>query len=337
MAGDVPHTGRRDEVGAVANALKAFQADAKNWSESHQNEQDSEVEGRLASQRRTEELIHQFRGSIAGLLGAFVDSAQQMQETARLLSNVATDTNDRVTVVASASDEASANVQSVAATAEELAVSCSDIGTRVSTAGKVVDQVTENARTANHKVQSLTSAAERIGDVVDLIQDVAAQSNLLALNATIEAARAGEAGRGFAVVVSAVKKLADQKAKATNDIKQQIDAIRSWTHSAVEGMQSIVTTMSDVNQSTQEIAGAVQQQSAATSEISHGVRQAARDTEDVATHLPDVTKAVDETNQPAGQMLQVGKDLSRHSERFRHTVENFLRRLAAADVLNKAS
>lgn len=333
MDGEVPHTGRGDEIGLLAKALSAFQADAHSWSESHQHEQDSQIEGRLASQRRTEELIHQFRGSIAGLLGAFADSARQMDETARLLSNVATDTNDRVTAVASASDEASANVQSVAATAEELAVSCSDIGTRVSTASKIVDHVTENARTANEKVQSLTHAAERIGDVVDLIQDVAAQSNLLALNATIEAARAGEAGRGFAVVASEVKTLADQTAKATDDIKQQIDAIRSSTRSAVEAMQSIVTTMGDVNQNTQEIAGAVQQQSAATSEISNSVRQAARGTEDVAQHMPDVTKAVDETNQSAAQMLQISKDLSRHGEQLRHMVENFLRRVAAADAL----
>ncbi|MEM8643373.1 MAG: methyl-accepting chemotaxis protein [Pseudomonadota bacterium] len=335
--GEVPHTGRRDAIGGLAIALDVFQTDAANWKESHQSEQDSQIEGRLAAQRRTEELIHQFRGSIAGLLGGFAESARQMYDTARLLSSVATDTNDRVGVVASASDEASANVQSVAATAEELAVSCSDIGARVSKASIIVDQVTENAHTANQKVQSLTNAAERIGNVVDLIQDVAAQSNLLALNATIEAARAGEAGRGFAVVAREVKTLADQTAKATEDIKKQIDAVRTSTQSAVEAMQSIVTTMGDVNQNTQDIAGAVQQQSAATSEISQSVRQAARGTEDVAAHMPDVTKAVDDTNQSAAQMLQVSKDLSRHGEQLRHTVENFLRRVAAADALKNAS
>jgi len=332
-AGDVPHVARRDEVGALAKALEAFQADAISWSESHQSEQDSQIEGRLASQKRTEELIHQFRGSIAGILGAFAESAKKMDATARVLSSVATDTNERVTVVASASDEASANVQSVAATAEELAMSFSDIGSRVATASNIVDRVTENARTANEKVQGLSSAAQRIGDVVNLIQDVAAQSNLLALNATIEAARAGEAGRGFAVVASEVKALADQTAKATDDIKKQIDSIQSSTHGAVEAMQSIVTTMGDVNKNTQEIAGAVQQQSAATSEISHSVRKAARGTEDVTAHMPGVTKAVDETNQSAEEMLQISKDLSRHGEQLRHMVENFLRRVAAADAL----
>ena len=286
MDGIVPHAARADEVGDIAKALKAFQNDAIKWSESHKSEQDSQVQGRLASQQRTEELIHQFRGSIAGILGAFAESARMMDETARSLSTLASDTNERVGVVASASDEASANVQTVAATAEELAVSVGEIGTRVSTASRIVSQVTENARTANLKVEGLATAAQRIGDVVSLIQDVAAQTNLLALNATIEAARAGDAGRGFAVVASEVKTLADQTAKATDDIKQQIAAIQASTNGAVDAMQSIVTTMGEVNVNTQEIAGAVQQQSAATSEISHSVRQAARGTEDVVAHMP---------------------------------------------------
>ena len=148
MEGVVPHAARADEVGDIAKALKAFQSDAIRWSESHKSEQDSQVQGRLASQQRTEELIHQFRGSIAGILGAFAESARSMDETARSLSTLASDTNERVGVVASASDEASANVQTVAATAEELAVSVGEIGTRVSTASRIVSQVTENAR--NH-------------------------------------------------------------------------------------------------------------------------------------------------------------------------------------------
>ena len=245
MEGIVPHVARADEVGDIAKALKAFQNDAIKWSESHKSEQDSQVQGRLASQQRTEELIHQFRGSIAGILGAFAESARMMDETARSLSTLASDTNERVGVVASASDEASANVQTVAATAEEL-VSVGEIGTRVSTASRIVNQVTENARTANLKVEGLATAAQRIGDVVSLIQDVAAQTNLLALNATIEAARAGEAGRGFAVVASEVKTLADQTAKATDDIKQQIAAIQASTNGAVDAMQSIVTTMGEI-------------------------------------------------------------------------------------------
>ena len=170
----VPHAARADEIGDIAKTLKAFQADAIKWCDSHKSEQDRQVQGRLASQQRTEELIYQFCGSIAGILGAFADSARSMDETARSLSTLASDTNEHVGVVASASDEASANVQTVAATAEELAVSVGEIGTRVSTASRIVSQVTENARTANLKVEGLATAAQRIGDVVSLIQDVAA-------------------------------------------------------------------------------------------------------------------------------------------------------------------
>ena len=331
MDGLVPHAVRKDEVGDIARALKAFQADAIQWSALHKSEQDSQVQLKLASQQRTEELIHEFRGCIAGILSAFAENARQMDETARTLSTVASDTNERVGAVASASDEASANVQTVAATTEELAVSVGEIGGRVSTASRIVSHVTDNAKSANTKVEGLASAAQRIGDVVSLIQDVAAQTNLLALNATIEAARAGEAGRGFAVVASEVKTLADQTAKATEEIKQQIAAIQNSTHGAVDAMQSIVTTMAEVNKHTQEIASAVQQQSAATSEISHSVRQAARGTEDVVAHMPGVTKAVDETSQSATQMLQVSRDLSRQAEQLRHIVENFLREVAATE------
>jgi methyl-accepting chemotaxis protein len=199
-----------------------------------------------------------------------------------------------------------------------------------------VSQVTDNARSANSKVEGLATAAQRIGDVVSLIQDVAAQTNLLALNATIEAARAGEAGRGFAVVAAEVKTLADQTAKATEEIKQQIAAIQNSTNGAVDAMQAIVTTMGEVNKNTQEIAGAVQQQSAATSEISHSVRQAARGTEDVVAHMPGVTKAVDETSQSATAMLGVSRDLGRQAEQLRHTVENFLRQVAATEALKRA-
>ncbi len=151
----VPHANRNDEVGEIAKVLKAFQADAIRWSESHRSEQDSRIQGRLASQQRTEELIHQFRGSIAGILGAIAQSARMMDETAGALSTVASDTNERLTVVASASDEASANVQTVVAMAEELAVSVGGIDNRVSTASRIVNQVTKAVETNQSATQML--------------------------------------------------------------------------------------------------------------------------------------------------------------------------------------
>ncbi|ODA66956.1 Methyl-accepting chemotaxis protein 4 [Methyloligella halotolerans] len=331
MDGELPHMGRNDEIGDLSRKLADFQDDATEWSERHQHEIDSQWEGRLSSQRRTEQLIEEFRSSIAGILGVFADSAHKMDETAHSLANLASGSNERVSAVASASNEASSNVQTVAATTEELAVSVGEIGTRVSTASKIVSEVTGNARAANEKVAGLAAAASRIGDVVNLIQDVAAQTNLLALNATIEAARAGEAGRGFAVVANEVKTLADQTAKATDDIRQQIGAIQLSTQAAVESMEGIVVSMSEVNSHTQEIASAVHQQSAATSEISHSVREAARGTEEVAGHMPNVTHAVDETSESASRVLQVSQDLNRQADVLRETVETFLRQVAQGD------
>jgi methyl-accepting chemotaxis protein len=328
MDGVLPHAARADEVGGIAKALKSFQSDAIRWSESHKSEQDSQVQGRHASQQRTEELIHQFRGAIAGILGAFADSARTMDDTARPpwratpMSAWAWWPRPRM--------RPRPTCRPSPPPRGACGVGGRDRG-RVATASRIVSQVTENARTANLKVEGLASAAQRIGDVVSLIQDVAAQTNLLALNATIEAARADEAGRGFAMVASEVKTLADQTARATEEIKQQIAAMQNSTNGAVDAMQSIVTTMGDVNKHTQEIAGAVQQQSAATSEISHSVRQAARGTEDVVAYMPGVTKAVDETSQSATQMLQVSRDLSRQAEQLRHTVESFLRQVAVTE------
>ncbi|MGH6832624.1 MAG: methyl-accepting chemotaxis protein, partial [Methyloceanibacter sp.] len=217
-----------------------------------------------------------------------------------------------------------------------LSASFTEMTRRAHESADIARSAATEGSNASEMVKGLVQSADRIGEVVRLINDIAAQTNLLALNATIEAARAGEAGRGFAVVASEVKTLADQTAKATEDIKQQIAAIQNSTNGAVDAMQSIVTTMGEVNKNTQEIAGAVQQQSAATSEISHSVRQAARGTEDVVAHMPGVTKAVDETSQSATQMLQVSRDLSRQAEQLRHTVENFLRQVAAADQLKRA-
>jgi methyl-accepting chemotaxis protein len=224
-------------------------------------------------------------------------------------------------------------VQTVAATAEELAVSVGEIGTRVSTASRIVNQVTENARTANLKVEGLATAAQRIGDVVSLIQDVAAQTNLLALNATIEAAREAEA-QGLCCGGERGEELADQTAKATEDIKQQIAAIKirpmaRWTPCGRSSPPWARSTR------TQEIAGAVQQQSAATSEISPTACARPRAAEDVVAHAGR-DKAVDETSQSATQMLQVSRDLSRQAEQLRHTAENFLRQVAAADQLKRA-
>jgi methyl-accepting chemotaxis protein len=325
----VPDTQRKDEIGDIARALETFQAGAKQWTESQQAEENSETEQRFAQQQRTEELIAGFRGSIAGILESLAMKTTQMDETAQVLSAIASESNGRMLSVATASDEASANVQTVAATAEELSISVNEIGSRVSTASRIVDQVTDNARAANAQVEGLVASAQRIGDVVSIIQDVAEQTNLLALNATIEAARAGAAGRGFAVVASEVKNLADQTARATEEIKQQITAIQSSTQGAVSAMQGVVHSMTDVNAHTQNIATAVEQQASATAEISSSIRHAASGAQDVVTTLPELTRAVDETSQSASSMLSMSHDLGDQANRLKGMVEKFLKEVAA--------
>ncbi len=325
----IPDTQRQDEIGAIARALREFQTGAKQWTESQQAEQNSVLTAQLERQTRIENLIASFRGSIAGIVESLTIKTTQMDDTAQMLSAIASESNARVMSVAAASDEASANVQTVAATAEQLSISVNEIGTRVSTASRIVGQVTGNARQANAQVEGLVHSAQRIGDVVSIIQDVAAQTNLLALNATIEAARAGAAGRGFAVVASEVKNLADQTARATEEIKQQITAIQTSTQGAVSAMQGVVNSMSDVDAHTQDIATAVEQQTSATSEISNSIRHAASGAQDVVMSLPALTNAVDQTSQSASSMLTMSHDLGGQSAELKALVEKFLNEVAA--------
>ena len=284
-----------------------------------------------------DEAIGSFRQRVENVLRAVGDNAAAIKMTAGTLLASSEQTSRQAEGAVQATDKASHNTVTAAAAADELATSIADMSKQLGQTTGALRLAAGEAQSTNDQISALSESSQKIGDVVQLIRSIAGQTNLLALNATIEAARAGEAGRGFAVVASEVKTLADQTAKATEDIKQQIAAIQTSTNGAVDAMQSIVTTMGEVNKNTQEIAGAVQQQSAATSQISHSVRQAARGTEDVVAHMPGVTKAVDETSQSATQMLQVSRDLSRQAEQLRHTVENFLRQVAAADQLKRAS
>lgn len=330
MAGPVPCRNRNDEIGEIARALESYRESALTWTEGQEAEKDGELVQQRLARAATEDSIAGFRSSMGSILASFAENAKQLDETAQALSSLADDTNRRMTLVATASGKASANVATVASTAEELSVSVHEIGTRVSSASRIVGHVTDSARSANGRVDGLEQATQRIGAVVGLIQEVAEQTNLLALNATIEAARAGVAGRGFAVVASEVKALAEQTAKATDDIRQQISAIQGSTKGAVEAMQGIVATMAQVDGYTQDIAAAVEQQTAATSEISASIRHAARGAHDVASHMPSLTRAVDETSQSAGQMRAVSHDLSARAEEMRRIVETFL-----ADVTSR--
>ena len=227
------------------------------------------------------------------------------------------------------SNAASLNVETAATAASELSASIQEISRRLLRANEIVHGATEDATATNEDIAALAHAAQRIGDVVRLIQDIAGQTNLLALNATIEAARAGEAGRGFAVVASEVKSLAVQTAKATGEITREILSVQSGTNDAVLAIRTITERMQEINRHTSEVAGAVEQQDAATVEISQSVASAAADTRAVVTALAEVANGVTRTRSSAATVLAASDEVEKAAARLRSEVEEFLGTVAA--------
>ena len=233
-------------------------------------------------------------------------------------------------MVAAASEEASANVQSVASATEEMASSVNEISRQVQESSRIAHEAVDQARTTNDRVGELAKAASRIGDVVELINNIAGQTNLLALNATIEAARAGEAGRGFAVVASEVKALAEQTAKATGEISMQITGIQNATQESVGAIKQIGDTIGRMSEIASTIAAAVEEQGAATQEISRNVQQAAHGTTQVSSNIGDVQRGASETGSASAQVLSAAQLLSQDSERLKAEVGRFLNSVRAA-------
>lgn len=324
---DVPSRGNKDEVGEMARALEVFK---DNLIKVEQMQAEQERLKHLAEEEHRKTLIEMadnFEKSVMGIVTAVSGSATELHASAQSLAAMAEETQRQATVVAAASDEASTNVETVAAAAEELSSSIGEISRQVSESAKVSAGAVDEAHRVNDMVQGLASAASKIGEVVNLITDIASQTNLLALNATIEAARAGDAGKGFAVVANEVKSLANQTAKATEEIATQISAVQEATHSAVGGIQGITQTIGRISEIASAIASAVEEQGAATSEISRNVQQAAAGTSEVSQNIEGVTQASTETGHSASQVLEAAAGLSEQSEHLRTDVGRFIAHL----------
>jgi methyl-accepting chemotaxis protein len=326
---DIPETHRGDEIGRIAAALGVLK---ENEVQRHRLniEQAETVQRREQRQKRTDELVGRFQTDVQGLLETVVASMGQMRETAEVMTSVSDDTAAQATTAASASEQASANVNSVASAAEQLSASIAEITRQLGAATEVVTRGTQNAEATNVEISGLAQAATKIGEVVNLIQDISEQTNLLALNATIEAARAGEMGKGFAVVANEVKVLANQTAKATEEIAQHITGIQSSTSSAVDAIREISETMAEVNKYTNAISVAVQEQGSATSEISRSSQEAATGTREVASSVSAVSDAVVDTRKSAGRVIKVSDEVAVQAETLRKVVGEFLAEVAAA-------
>jgi methyl-accepting chemotaxis protein len=292
--------------------------------------QDAMVEERAVRQRALETAISDFDVAVNEIIKSVASAATELQASAQSMSVTAEQTSSKTTTVAAASEEASANVQTVASASEQLSSSIAEIGRQASMSTKIAGQAVQEAHRTDGKVQGLADAAQKIGDVVTLINDIAAQTNLLALNATIEAARAGEAGKGFAVVASEVKSLANQTAKATEEIAEQIKAMQAATQDSVDAIKSIEQTITEMNQIATSIAAAVDEQDAATNEIARNVQEAARGTQDVSSNIVSVAEAAAETGSAAAQISGSSDLLAKQAETLRQQVDTFLNRARAA-------
>jgi len=315
---------RGDEIGSMAKAVEVFKenmikADQLATAQAKENE---------AKEKRAialEKMAKEFEGSVTESLGKVSTAANMMRSTADGMSSIADETSSRSTAVAAAAEEASTNVQTVASASEELSSSISEISRQVSQSTQIASEAVNEVHGANEKVQGLAKAANKIGEVVALITDIADQTNLLALNATIEAARAGDAGKGFAVVASEVKNLATQTAKATEEISTQIGGIQGATQEAVEAIDSIGGVISKISEITSAIAAAVEEQGAATQEIARNVEQAAAGTSDVTSNIVQVTQSASDTRESAEEVLRSVDSLTSESTRLNKQVEGFLK------------
>ncbi len=327
---EVPGIGRHDEVGEMAEAVEVFKSNAA--ARLGLEAERKETEARAEARRKAD--MHKLAGDFEGAVGEIIEmvssASTELEASAGTLSSTAERGEELATMVAAASEEASTNVQSVASATEEMASSVNEISRQVQESARMANEAVDQARKTNDRVSELSKAAARIGDVVELINTIAGQTNLLALNATIEAARAGEAGRGFAVVASEVKALAEQTAKATGEIGQQVTGIQSATQDSVNAIKEISGTIEKLSEISSAIAAAVEEQGAATQEISRNVQQAAHGTQQVSSNITDVQRGAGETGSASSQVLSAAQSLSGESTRLKLEVGKFLGSIRAA-------
>ena len=327
---EIPNARRADEIGDMARTVEVFKQNALEMArmaaETVETEKRAEAEKKAAMNK----LADDFEARISGIVETVSSQSTEMRSTAESMSATAEETSRQATSVAAAAEQASASVQTVASATEELSASIGEINRQVGESVEIASRANQEAERTNETVQGLAAAADKIGEIVSLISEIAEQTNLLALNATIEAARAGEAGKGFAVVASEVKSLANQTAKATEEIATQISEMQSVSGDAVQAIGGIGKTIGEISTICQSISSAVGEQGTATREIAENTQQAASGTQEVSGNISGVTQAATETGAAAQQVLSSAGELSKQSETLRAEVDGFLAKIRAS-------
>jgi methyl-accepting chemotaxis protein len=330
LDGAIPGLGRGDEVGAMAATVQIFKDNAVRIR--GLEEAEAATQARAAADRRAamENIASDFERSVTGIVRSVSTAAAGMQSTAQSMTATASDASSRAATVSAASESSSNNVGTVAAAAEELSSSVGEISRQVARSSEIASKAVGDAERTNATVGALSTGAEKIGEVVKLIHSIAAQTNLLALNATIEAARAGESGRGFAVVASEVKALANQTAKATEEISAQVAAMQASTSEAVTSIGGITETIAQMSEITVSISTAIDQQGDATREIARNIQSVAAGSSEINANIGGVTTAAAATGKAASEVLSNARELDNQSGMLRSAVDEFLAKVRAA-------
>lgn len=321
---------RSDEIGEMARAVEVLKENAIKTRELEVKQQALEIKIEEDKRQTMNDLADDFNANVGSIVEIISSGAQDLQETATTMSSISEETSSQATAVAAASEEASTNVQTVAAAAEEMSHSIAEINAQVAEASLAARSAVERVGKTTEQMQYLSSTADKIGEVIKMISDIADQTNLLALNATIESARAGEAGKGFAVVASEVKGLAAQTAQATEEIVSQVEQIQLATKEAVVSMAEIGEVIQKVDQTSSVIANAMKEQGEATNEISQNIQEAATGTREVTENISGVTQASQETGTASMQVKTAAEEMSGQAKRLKTEIENFLTQVRAS-------